>query len=69
MKKSSTKTATYVIIKSGITGQYCATITYSQCGREWTNSTAHSFQPSGAESFARRQIKASRAVCMTEVQS
>lgn len=55
------KTASFVVIKSEITGQYCATITYSQKGRTWTNSTAHSFTPEGAAQFARKQIVASNA--------
>lgn len=65
--KPASKTATYTIAKSEVTGQYVATITYNQYGRTWTNSTAHAFQPSGAEFFARQQIKVSHAVCLTEV--
>lgn len=56
-----TKTASFVIIKSDITGQYCATITYKQGAKTWTNSTAHAFYPEGARYFAHRQIKAAKA--------
>lgn len=55
------KTATFIVTKSEITGQYVATITYTQKGRSWSNSTAHSYTPGGAAQFARNQIRAAKA--------